>query len=104
MKEGSSYVGIQAMPALGMAMMKQNGICDLIDSQTNPDPQRIISEGNGVMLMVGAMFKGMGRRPLYKLDMDFATAPLELMIGPGVEAKNLNARTFSRTLDNLFEL
>ena len=104
MKEGSSYVGMQAMPGLGMAMMKQNGICDLIDSQTNPDPQRIISEGNGVMLMVGAMFKGMGRRPLYKLDTDFATAPLELMIGPGVEAKNLNARTFSRTLDNLFEL
>ncbi len=104
MKEGSSYTGLQAMPVLAMAVMKQSGVVDLIDSLAEPDPQKIVTEGHGVMLMVGAMFKGMGRRPLYKIDTDFATAPLDILVGPGVTVENLNSRTLSRTLDRLFEL
>lgn len=102
--ERQSYEGLQAMPVLGMAVFEQVGIRGLIDSRLDPNPQRILTPGNGTKLMVGAMYKGMGRRALYALDEDYAKAPVDLLCGAGVEASNLNARAFSRTLDDLFTL
>lgn len=92
------------MPVLGMAVFEQSGIRKLIDDRLEPDPQRVLTPGNGTKLLIGSMYKGMGRRALYALDEDYAKAPLDLLCGPGVESSNLNARAFSRTLDDLFGL
>lgn len=102
--ERQGYEGLQAMPVLGMAVYEQIGIGELIDAKLEPDPQRILTPGIGTKLLIGGMFKGMGRRALYALDEDYAKAPLDLLCGPGIEASNLNARAFSRTLDDLFTL
>ena len=92
------------MSTLAMAILEQCGICDMIDERIEPDPQRILTPGKAVKLMVGAMFMGMGRRPLYLFDRLYASAPLELLCGEGVVPKNLNARAFSRALDDIFAL
>lgn len=54
--------------------------------------------------MADTMFLGMGRRPMHKLDRDYMQVPMNLICGEGVSVGNLNARAFSRTLDNLFGL
>ena len=95
---------VQAMPTIAMAIMEQCGIRELIDSLTQPDPQRILTPGHAVKALVGGFFMGMGRRPLYKIDRDYANAPVELLFGEGVKAENLNARAFSRALDDLYGL
>lgn len=93
-----------AMPALTMALLEQNGICDMIDSLIKPDPQRILKPGKCVKVLVGAMFQGLGRRPMYRIDQDFECAPVALLCGEGVTWRNLNPRAISRTLDDLFGL
>lgn len=95
---------VQAMPTMAMAMMEQCGVRALIDSLVEPDPQRILTPGHAVKALVGGFFMGMGRRPLYKIDRDYANAPCELLFGKGVKADNLNARAFSRALDDLYRL
>ena len=103
-EDDERYTGVRAMPTLAMAILEQCGICDMIDERIEPDPQRILTPGKAVKLMVGAMFMGMGRRPLYLFDRLYASAPLELLCGDGVVPKNLNARAFSRALDDIFAL
>lgn len=87
---------------MAMAMLEAAGVCGMIDERTRPDPQRLLTPGKAVKLMVGALFNGMGRRALYKLDRDYASAPVDLLCGKGLTADNLNARAFSRALDDLF--
>ncbi len=99
-----SYEGLGAMSSTAIALLKEAGIVELLDSRIVPDEQRILTPGNATALMVGALYKGMGRRALYKLDEDYATAPLDLICGPGIKAEHLNARAFSRALDDLYEL
>ena len=103
-EDDERYTGVRAMPTLAMAILEQCGICDMIDERIEPDPQRILTPGKAVKLMVGAMFMGMGRRPLYLFDRLYASAPLELLCGEGVVPKNLNTRAFSRALDDIFAL
>ena len=103
-EDDERYTGVRAMPTLAMAILEQCGICDMIDERIEPDPQRILTPGKAVKLMVGAMFMGMGCRPLYLFDRLYASAPLELLCGEGVVPKNLNTRAFSRALDDIFAL
>ena len=93
------------MSTLAMAILEQCGICDMVDERIEPDPQRIPTPGKAVKLKVGAIFMGMGRRPLYLFDRLYASAPLELLCGgESVVPKNFNARAFSRALDDIFSL
>lgn len=104
MPKKENYEGLAAVPAMVTALLEQSGVCDHIDELVNPDPQRILKPGKAVKLMAGALFLGMGRRPMYKLDRDYIQAPIDLMCGEGVTIDNINARAFSRALDDLFRL
>ncbi|MDO5862493.1 MAG: DUF4277 domain-containing protein, partial [Thermoplasmata archaeon] len=93
--DANGYTGLRAMPTLAMAVLEQSGICARIDSLVKPDEQRILTPGTAVKLMVGGLYFGMGRRPLYKFDRLYAAAPLDKLCGKPVEPSNLNARAFS---------
>lgn len=46
----------------------------------------------------------MNHRPMYKPDRNYMQAPVNLIYGESVSVRNLNARAFIGTLDNLFGL
>lgn len=77
------------------------GIVDLIDQLIPSDPKAILSPGQTVL---GMLINGLGftTRPMYLSPQFFANKPVDLLIGPGIEARDLNDYQFGKTLDALY--
>lgn len=98
------YEGIPAASALGMALMESTGIRQLIDDTCEWDrDQRKLSPGMAVKAMIGPLFKGDRRRPLYKVDLFYQNAPIDLLFGDDVTLSGLNDVSLARGLDTVFE-
>lgn len=98
------YEGIPAASALGMAVMESSGIRQLIDDRCEWDrDQRKLSPGMAVKAMIGPMFKGNRRRPLYKIDLFYQSAPIDLLFGRDVTHPSLNDVSLARGLDTVFD-
>lgn len=98
------YEGIPAASALGMALMESTGIRQLIDDTCEWDrDQRKLSPGMAVKAMIGPLFKGDRRRPLYKVDLFYQNAPIDLLFGDDVTLSGLNDVSLARGLDTVFK-
>ncbi len=82
-------------------MCNRIGLIERIDEQV-PDTGRDVSVGQAVQAMVlnGLGFVG---RPLYLTPEFFANKPVELLIGEGIRAEQLNEHSLGRALDHLYE-
>jgi len=83
------------------------GICQEIDligqiDARVPDTGRTVSVGQAVQAMVlnGLGFVG---RALYLMPEFFSAKPVDLLIGEGVEADDLNSDSLGKALDHLYE-
>ncbi len=98
------YEGIPAASALGMAVMESSGIRQLIDDACEWDhDQRKLSPGMAVKAMIGPMFNGQKRWPLYKIDLFYQLAPIDLLFGDEVTHPGLNDVSLARGLDTVFD-
>ena len=78
------------------------GLIELIDSKIACDPKSRISYGQVVL---GMLLNGLGftSRPMYLSPKFFANKPLDLLIGPGIEASDLGDYQLGKTLDAIYE-
>ncbi len=77
------------------------GLIEQIDARI-PDTGRTVSVGQAVQAMVlnGLGFTG---RPLYLTSEFYSTKPLDLLIGEGIKAEDLNSDSLGKALDYLYE-
>ncbi|MGN0137276.1 MAG: IS1634 family transposase [Candidatus Methanomethylophilaceae archaeon] len=101
---GSSYEGIAAASAIGMALMESSGIRQLIDENCKFDrTQRILSPGMGVKALIGPVFNLRNKFPLYIVNKSYVSAPNDYLFGDKVAIASLNDDALGRTLDTLAE-
>ncbi len=100
--EASQY-STQNIDHLGIVagMCKRIGLIGLIDEQVK-DTGRAVSVGQAVQAMV---LNGLGfvSRPLYLTPEFFQSKPIDMLIGEGVTAEQLNGVSLGRALDHLYE-
>src|SRR5260221_14730600 len=84
------------------------GICKQIDligqiDQQVGDSGRKVSVGSAIQAMV---LNGLGfvNRPLYLTPEFYANKPIELLIGPGIVAEDLNDDCLGRSLDRVVKV
>jgi len=97
-----TYEGLQAAPALALALFEQSGLRELVDSKFDIDPRTKLTPGNAMKAMFGPMFSTSGRSPLFTIRNMYRSAPVDLMFGRKVDFDSLGARAFDRNLDALF--
>lgn len=98
------YEGIPAASALGMAVMESTGIRKLIDDSCRWDrEQGVLSPGMAVKAMLGPMFDGRHKAPLYKVNLFYQTSPVDLLFGEGVAQASLSDSALARGLDTIFD-
>src|SRR5439155_9591373 len=93
--QGLDHLGIVA------GICNQIGLVEEIDLAVEPTG-RIVTVGYAVKSMV---LNGLGfvSRPLYLTPEFYANKPVDLLIGLGIEAADLNDDSLGRALDHLFE-
>ncbi len=84
------------------------GVCEQIDlikqiDARVPDTGRVVSVGQAVQAMV---LNGLGLvgRALYLTPEFFANKPVDLLIGEGIKASDLNSDSLGKALDQLYEV
>lgn len=98
------YEGLPAASALGMALMESTGIRQLIDDECEWDRnQRVLSPGMAVKAMLGPMMDGRRKAPLYKVNLFYQSAPVDLLFGDGVAQMSLSDSALARGLDTIFD-
>jgi transposase len=83
------------------ATFKDLGIGDKIHARIpNRDPRRIVSTGNAVLAMI---LNGLGftNRRLYLSPQFFQDKPVDLLIDPSIQAKNLDDHALGEALDEI---
>jgi len=99
----SSELQTQRLDHLGIVagICNQIGLIEQIDEQVGPN-KRKVSVGQAVQAIV---LNGLGfvSRPLYLSPEFFENKPVDLLVGEGIEADDLNDDCLGRALDALFE-
>lgn len=97
------YEGVRANSAVAMAFMEGTGLRRLIDDRCRPADGtcRTLSVGMAVKAMIGAMYRGSGRTPLYLMDHVFGICPTDKVFGCGVRPSSLSDTSLGRCLDVL---
>lgn len=99
----SNQYSTQDLDHLGIVagVCQQIGLIEQIDDRV-PDTGRKVSVGQAVQAMVlnGLGFVG---RVLYLTPEFYQTKPLDLLIGEGIEADELNSDSLGKALDQLHE-
>jgi len=84
-------------------MCREIGISELIDTYCISDsPDQIVSTGKALEAMI---INGLGfvNKRLYLVPHFFSDKPVELLLGPGIEAEHLNDDRLGRALDELYD-
>ncbi len=89
------YLGIVA------GISQEIGLIDLIDRQVGA-VQRKVSCGQAVLAMVLNAL-GFSGRALYLMPDYLRNKPIDLLIGPGLQAEDFNDDTLGRSLDDVYE-
>ena len=89
-----TYEGLPFAPSLSMAMMERLGLREMIDIESRKvdDGCYNLSVGMTAKAFVGSMTSEMGRRPIYRTNAVFDTAPKDKIFGPFVKDNGLNDR------------
>lgn len=99
----SNQYSTQTLDHLGIVagVCQQVGLIEQIDARV-PDTGRTVSVGQAVQAMVlnGLGFVG---RPLYLTPEFYRTKPLDLLVGTGIEADDLNGDSLGKALDHLYQ-
>ena len=87
-------------PGIVAGICYEIGLIEVIDTHLE-EPQRKVSIGQAVQAMV---INGLGfvSRPLYLTPEYFHNKPVDLLIGEGLEAADLNDDSLGRALDHIF--
>ncbi len=83
---------------------KKIGLVEEIDKLTKSDPQKKVSVGQSILALI---LNGMGltmSKPLYLVSEFFKNKPIDLLIGEGIEASDLNDDTLGRSLSTLAKI
>lgn len=83
------------------SLCKEVGLTDKINRLLHPNgSNRVVSAGDGVLALI---LNGMGYSPrrLYLTEQFFENKPLDLLIKPGLTAKDLTADSLGKTLDEI---
>ncbi len=97
--------GVKTIEHLGLvaSMVDELGIVEIIDKEIPQDlNQRKVSIGQAVKALIICGL-GFTNHRLYLAGHFFAKKPIERLIGPGIEAKQLNDDVLGRALDALYE-
>ena len=90
---------VERLDHLGIVagVCREIGLADYLDALAGPRQQRV-SVGTATVAMV---LNGLGfsNRRLYLVSQFFATKPVELLLGPGIAAEDLNDDCLGRALD-----
>jgi transposase len=80
---------------------KELRIAELVDSFIQPDPQQKVTTGQAIVSMI---INGLGfsNRTLYLYPQFFERKPVDIFIGKGLVAEDLNDDTIGRSLDRVF--
>ena len=93
----------QRMDHLGLisAIVQDLGLVKLIDTHVISDPKSRLSYGQVVLAM---LINGLGftTRPMYLSPQFFANKPVDLLIGRGIHASDLNDYQYGKTLDAIY--
>ena len=96
-------VRVERLDHLGVivAVIKDLGLIDMIDTRLVPDQQELITPGEAV---AGMILNGLGfaNRPLSLTPQFFASKPLDLLWHDGVRAEMFNRVKLGRTLDEAY--
>ena len=103
MERKSSLYSTQRMDHLGLvsAIVQDLGLVDLVDTHLITDSKSHLSHGQMVLAM---LINGLGftTRPMYLSPQFFENKPVDLLIGPGISASDLNDYQFGKTLDAIY--
>ena len=103
METETSLYSTQRMDHLRLVsgIVQDLGLVELIDAQVISDPKSRLSYGQVVLAM---LINGLGftTRPMYLSPQFFETKPVDLLIGPGICASDLNEYQFGKTLDAIY--
>ena len=104
MKLNTEPTTIEALPfpaALAMAMMEKLGIRRAIDDASKDLEKRVcnLSVGMAAKAFVGSMSSETGRRPVYRMNAVFSTAPKDKIFGHFVKQNGLGDRVLRERLD-----
>lgn len=101
--ESSMAYSSQILDHLGLVsgICQDLGLVELIDSHVVCDSRSRLSYGQTVLAM---LINGLGftTRPMYLSPQFFENKPVDLLIGPGIEARDLNEHQFGKTLDAIY--
>ena len=84
-------------------MCQEIGISEVVDEHCGSDsPDQIVSTGKALEAMI---LNGLGfvNKRLYLIPHFFRDKPVELLLGPGIEAEHLNDDRLGRALDQLYD-
>lgn len=100
--EGSMQTAAMDHYGLIAAICKDLKIAERIDNRLTQDPQRKVSSGIAVVAMI---INGLGftNRRLYLTHQFFESKPIERLLGPGFEAKDITDYTLGHALDDIAE-
>jgi len=81
---------------------KELKLCHTIDALIPSNSQQVVTYGQAVVSMI---INGLGfsNRTLYLFPQFFENKPMDILIGKGVTAEQLNDDKIGRTLDRLFK-
>lgn len=100
----SSPYSTQVLDHLGLVsgIAQDLGLVDLITDLIPSDPKSRLTHGQCVLAM---LINGLGftTRPMYLSPQFFLNKPVDLLIGPGLEASDLSDYQFGKTLDAIYE-
>ena len=104
--ECKTYEGLPFAPALSMAMMERLGLRQMIDTEARKidDGCYNLSIGMAAKAFVGSMTSEMGRRPVYRINAVFDTAPKDKIFGPFVKNRGLNDRILRDRLTTISKI
>lgn len=102
-REGIGKTGMRLDPAVGMALMEELGIPDLIDDACEFDPQRILTPGMAAKAIIGTMFTHNNKNALRNVSLFYSMAPVGSLFGQRVNLRSLNDSALGRNLDTIFE-
>jgi transposase len=80
---------------------RELGIAKYVDTIIPPDPQQKVTTGQAIVAMI---INGLGfsNRTLYLFPQFFEKKPVDILIGKGLTAEDLNDDTIGRSLDRMF--
>lgn len=101
-REGIGRTGLDLGPAVGMALMEELGIPDIIDEACDFDDQRILTPGKAAKAIIGTMFTQNNKKAMRNVSPFYSMAPVSSLFGERADHRSLNDNALGRNLETIF--